>query len=215
MDIVCISDMHGYLPEDVPGGDVLVIAGDICPASDHAVSRQIKWLNNDFNAWVKELPFEHIVMVAGNHDWAFQKAAQRIYITKVTWLQETSTIINDVVFYGYANTPRFCNWAFNEKRRRLKQIAGGIPPGTNVLVTHGPPLGTMDLVCDGDRRERVGCEALADRIKELNELKLHVFGHIHSGHGIKHDDQKGMTYVNASHVNEQYLPVYSTQVITI
>lgn len=78
-----------------------------------------------------------------------------------------------------------------------------IPTDTNVLVTHGPPLGILDKT-DGRYHapENVGCWDLAKRIRELPELKLHVFGHIHCAYGW--EKLAGVTYVNASICNERY-----------
>lgn len=35
--VACISDLHSRLPETTPECDILVIAGDICPATNHTV----------------------------------------------------------------------------------------------------------------------------------------------------------------------------------
>lgn len=46
-------------------------------------------------------------------------------------------------------------------------------------LTHGPPFGVFDRT---NRDEHVGCESLASKLPELRP-RLHVFGHIHEGHG--------------------------------
>lgn len=50
-----------------------------------------------------------------------------------------------------------------------------IPTDTNILITHGPPLGYMDK--DGLR-----CKDLREALWRIKPL-AHVFGHIHEGHG--------------------------------
>lgn len=46
-------------------------------------------------------------------------------------------------------------------------------------MTHGPPAGTLDRIEDG---MSVGCVDLATRVASIRP-RLHVFGHIHEGHG--------------------------------
>ena len=63
MKIVCISDLHGYLPTEMPKGDVLVIAGDICPATDHSAVFQQAWLSTEFNTWLDAMKYNNIVCI--------------------------------------------------------------------------------------------------------------------------------------------------------
>jgi len=51
---------------------------------------------------------------------------------------------------------------------------------TEILITHGPPYGVLDLTRRG---KRAGCESLLERLDKLDELRLHVFGHIHEAAG--------------------------------
>ncbi len=80
-----------------------------------------------------------------------------------------------------------------------------IPEDTDILITHGPPYGTMDVVRNfhTGKAENVGSTILAGTTNTLKSLKLHVFGHIHEGFGKSKDGKM----VNASYVNEEYLPV--------
>ncbi len=50
--------------------------------------------------------------------------------------------------------------------------------------------------------EHVGCVDLLDKVKQLPELKLHVFGHIHNGYG--HYKLGNTNFINASNCNEKY-----------
>ena len=66
--VVAISDLHGNLPEDLPGGDVLVIGGDVCPIADHEVGFQARWMVDELYPWIEALPHPEVIWIAGNHD---------------------------------------------------------------------------------------------------------------------------------------------------
>lgn len=75
------------------------------------------------------------------------------------------------------------------------------PSDTTILVTHGPPHGTLDLVARG---ERVGSTALSDRVEKLSHLDLHVFGHVHEGRGVA--TRAGRMFANVSLLDAAYQP---------
>ena len=59
--VVCISDTHSHIVEDVPEGDILVHAGDLTDdGSVQEIQKQIDWLES--------LPHKEIVVISGNHD---------------------------------------------------------------------------------------------------------------------------------------------------
>ena len=205
MRIVCISDTHGRHKKikDIPEGDVLIHAGDITP------SGQLDMLGS-FNKWLGKLPHPNKIIVAGNHDWCFTKEYRLIakeMVTNATYLEDSEIIIDGVKFYGSPWQPEFCNWAFNLPRgEELAEIWSHIPDDTNVLITHAPPYGLLDLVINersNENGEQVGCIDLGERIFALKKLKLHVFGHIHCAHGEIYKD--GIHYVNASTCTEAYM----------
>lgn len=51
--------------------------------------------------------------------------------------------------------------------------------GVDVVMTHGPPMGVLDVVRSG---EHVGCEHLIRAMRRCKP-QLHCFGHIHEGWG--------------------------------
>jgi Icc-related predicted phosphoesterase len=109
-----------------------------------------------------------------------------------------------LTFYGSPWQPTFYDWAFNLDRQepcaaKWRQI----PDGVDVLITHGPPLGHGDLV--NYDRQHVGCVDLLREIQLRVRPRLHVFGHIHEGHGVTTD---GVTvYANAATCDEKYRAV--------
>jgi predicted phosphodiesterase len=137
---------------------------------------------------------------------------------RVHYLENSGVSIDDLKFWGSPITPNFyeAHWAFNRTRgEKITKYWDMIPKDTNVLVTHGPMKGVMDLVDNRYQSEHVGCEDLEHTVNyELNDLKLFTFGHIHDGYG-KRVDSKGRTFVNASTCTEQYVPKNAPIVVEI
>lgn len=67
MRLVCISDTHGLQNNfKIPDGDVLIHAGDFC---NTGIERDV----HEFAKWLDRLPHRWKAVIAGNHDWFFQK----------------------------------------------------------------------------------------------------------------------------------------------
>ncbi len=201
MKLVCISDthsLHRQIPE-IPDGDVLIHAGD-CLGQGTLENIQ------EFNEWLGSLPHEHKIVIAGNHDWAFQETPElaRAALTNAIYLEDSGVQIRDVRFWGSPWTPTFMDWAFMlDRGDPLYQKWKLIPDNTDVLITHGPPHGIGDEVNLGFKAQNVGCIHLSDRVAQLSPT-IHVFGHIHEGYG---EYKRGNTrMVNASTCNARYEP---------
>ncbi len=203
--IVCLSDTHNCNSQiDVPDGDILIHAGD---ATITGTVEEVK----RFNAWFAKLPHRLKIFVAGNHDWLFERnneLARTLLDTKIIYLQDSETKIADLKIYGSPWQPRFYDWAFNLNRGyELAAKWKLIPDDVEILITHGPPNGILDLVPRHGWDENTGCEELLKRVQEIagfGKLKLHVFGHIHCGYGT--EENFGVKFVNASNCDEQYNP---------
>ena len=177
MRICLISDTHERHRElELPDADLLIHAGDATFTGDlHAIA--------DFDDWLASLPHATKLFIAGNHDRTFESTpekAQRL-LTHATYLQDSGVTVGGIRIWGSPWQPEFMSWSFNlERGAPLREKWALIPRDTDILVTHGPPLGHGDLVARG---ERVGCEQLALRLLDL-DVRLHVFGHIHEGYGL-------------------------------
>lgn len=208
MKFVLISDTHTLHDQiKMPEGDILIHAGD---STGRGSIPEIAMFNN----WLGTLDYKHIVVISGNHDWAFQRqpTLARNLMTNAIYLEDQEVTIEGLRVYGSPHSPFFYNWAFNLHRgKEIKTKWDLIPAGIDVLVTHGPPHKVMDRV-ERDGGLNVGCEELALTVQRIKP-KLHVFGHIHSGHGIQTID--GVTYVNASVCNEEYEPVQPPIVVDL
>lgn len=211
MKLVCISDTHcQHNKIDLPEGDILIHSGDI---SYRGEKHEIE----NFAKWFVEQPFEHKILVAGNHDWMFEKdpeQAQKILDNAgdIIYLNDSGIEINGIKFWGSPVQPEFCNWAFNRKRgKEINEHWLKIPEDTDVLITHGPPMGILDST--HMTRGPVGCSDLFDHIMKRVKPQYHIFGHIHEGHGTK--EFNGVKFVNASLLTDYYNFEYEPIVVDI
>jgi Icc-related predicted phosphoesterase len=217
MRLVVTSDCHGRLSQArIPQGDVLILAGDILAnrSGDPDIDAAFQ-LNaiRELDAYCGTLGFKHVLMIAGNHDWVFEryKDAHRV-LKNIVYLEDSGTEIEGVKFWGSPHQPWFFDWAFNLPRDgpELAHYWSLIPDDTDVLITHGPPFGILDLPFG--KGENAGCKLLLKRVEDLKP-KLHVFGHIHGSYGKKQTG--GTLFVNACLCNEAYDPVNPPQVIDL
>jgi Icc-related predicted phosphoesterase len=199
--VAAIADLHGFFPE-VPACDVLLVAGDMCPISNHRLDYQRSFLEGPFADWLERAEAGVILGIAGNHDFVAEAEPELMRALPWTYLCEETVDAGGFSVYGAPWTPTFRDWAFMRDDGELADVWARIPDDVDVLMTHGPPLGRGDLVVDG---RRAGSETLARRIDELERLRLHVFGHIHEAGGSL-DHANGAAFANVSHVDFHYRP---------
>jgi Icc-related predicted phosphoesterase len=199
MRIVAISDTHDRHDQiQLPEGDILIHGGDLSMRGNLVEVRR-------FLDWFENQPFTERIFIAGNHDFLFQEdpgIAKALVEEKFChYLQDDLVEIHGLKIYGSPWQPWLHNWAFNIKRDTgtLAVKWSKIPDDTDILITHGPPHGILDLTYDTN--ENVGCEALLERVKEVKP-KIHIFGHIHETYGVKEGTYT--IFVNASNLNLDY-----------
>jgi predicted phosphodiesterase len=167
-----------------------------------------------FAAWLAPLPHRHKVVIAGNHDFGFERMpeAARATLGSVTYLEDAGCTIDGVTFYGSPYQPWFFDWAFNFPRdddgSAARERWAMIPDGVDVLLTHGPPRDIRDAVARSG--EHVGCPQLLARVRAIRPA-IHAFGHIHEGYGTETSD--GTQFVNASICDERYRVVNAPIVV--
>jgi len=196
MKVVATSDLHGHL-FDIPECDLLLIAGDI--GTDEELFWQTQWFNFVFRDWLNKVPAKKIIGVAGNHDWPFEKCPELISKDlNWTYLQDSGTEYEGLKIWGSPWQLPY-GLAFNLPEQNLAQKWNMIPGDTNILITHSPPFcfGDLNLLC-----EHCGSQSLTERIRDSKELRLAVYGHIHSAKGVY--DYNGKILANVAAVNEQY-----------
>lgn len=152
--VVCVSDTHNHLlpRNSVPDGDIFIHAGDLTNSGTVAeLAAMIDWMCS--------LPHPHKIFIAGNHDTGLAEPEQYdlLNMNGITYLcnQTTDLTIRDRTLrvHGSPWTPKYGNFAFQYPRDRAVQQWAGIPSGTDILVTHGPPKAHCDF-------NGLGCEGL-------------------------------------------------------
>jgi len=215
MKVTLISDTHSkhkQLDADLPGGELLIHAGDFMNSGYGAYEAE------DFFTWFDKINnYDTKVLIAGNHDRWMQDRSDDAHgiltgYKTIEYLQDDDLTLyydghngdlpeDNVRIYGSPWQPEFCDWAFNLPRNgeEMKARWDAIPDNTDILITHGPPFGYLDI--PGGQSIRVGCEMLRYRVDEIKP-KIHVFGHIHGGHGYYFNGHTH--FFNASVLNERY-----------
>jgi Icc-related predicted phosphoesterase len=201
MKICIISDTHNKHKRlgQLPIADMIIHCGDFTSVG-HAHEVQ------QFMGWYSHLPYTYKLIIAGNHDWLFEKShllAMEKVPENVTYLEDSGIEIEGIKFYGTPVQPPFNNWAFNRPEEKLVQHWQAIPTDTDVLITHCPPhtifdWSIYDLI-------HTGSPGLYFEVVERIKPKLHCFGHIHGSYGIKVIDNT--TFINASNLDEDYMCV--------
>jgi Icc-related predicted phosphoesterase len=218
LKITFISDTHGkhnQLSKDLPGGDILIHAGDFMNSGyqQTEATQFLEWFDKIDNYTDK-------IFIAGNHDRLFENDPEWVkfileeyktidYLQDKEWVDYNDGPNGDspednIRIYGSPWQPEFYNWAFNLPRNgeKMKAYWDAIPDNTDILITHGPPYGHLDI--PGGHTIRVGCEMLRYRVDEFKP-KIHVFGHIHEGYGMT--NANGIDFINASSCTVGYRPI--------
>jgi Icc-related predicted phosphoesterase len=209
LKLVHISDTH--LREfNIEPGDILVHSGDALNYGDMQdliqFRIQLEKIEENYNL---------IIFVPGNHDRIFENN----FDLAVNFLKETIPNIEvlhnraleykGLKFYGTADQPKFCDWAFNKSSKDLDISYAKIPDDVEVLITHCPAKGIRDMVYG----KSVGSFELATCLPNLKKLQAHLFGHIHYSAGL--DKVNDIWYSNGSMVDERYVLVNKENIIEL
>ncbi|GMH67375.1 hypothetical protein TrRE_jg5859, partial [Triparma retinervis] len=144
-------------------------------------------------------------------EWFLREIQERC--PNVHYLEDQSHVtVGGIIVYGSPWQPTFHKWAFNLDRGQPCLSAWEkIPTETDVLLTHGPPLGRGDKCFP--MGFRAGCVDLLHQVQDRIKPKVHVFGHIHEGFGASSD---GTTdFINASTCTFAYRPTNKVVIFDI
>lgn len=225
MKFLATSDIHGYLPNITEEFDLLMICGDICPATDHSIYYQEKWVKTIFTQWINSLPYKtawsKVILVPGNHDFWFERmsVAQKLEIEmlcshrmKILKHDEyefeypVSDGLDSLIIFGTPYCSIFGHWAFMVNDETLEKKFSQIENDVDILLSHDSPniYGLGDVTEGPFKREGSGNPILARHIERIKPLILHT-GHFHSGNK-KFEVRNGTWMANVCYINEDYIP---------
>jgi len=186
--LVLLSDTHGlHRSVRMPDGDLLIHAGDFTNFSKS--EKEIV----DFNTWLGELPHRHKIVVPGNHEFFLEAGpSKRSLFNNATVLINETAQIEDLRIWGSPVTALYGGAFGMSSAADRKRLYSEIPVHIDVLISHGPPFGILDVARNST--QHVGCRELFDAVMRVKP-RLCVFGHIHS-QGLVHTANS--TFVNAA-----------------
>jgi Icc-related predicted phosphoesterase len=101
--------------------------------------------------------------------------------------------IEGLKIFGSPHAIRHGTTAFGYERQHGDYVWADLKK-VDILVTHGPPLGIMDI--GKEEKKHLGCESLLKKVLEIKP-QFHIFGHIHEPGGNR-VVKNGITFANVS-----------------
>lgn len=185
--VVCISDTHTHRKR-IPDGDILIHAGDLTNAGTVAeIQGELDWVRSQHHAYK--------IVIAGNHDTYLDPCSRETLKESdragqldwgdIEYLQHRSVKLifpnrgnRELTIYGAPQIPACGGSEFAFQYHRDQDMwTETISLHTDILVTHTPPQWHLDLPVG------LGCKWLLNEIWRVRPRLLHVFGHVHAGHG--------------------------------
>ena len=202
MKILHLSDTHGahHRLRELPQADVVVHSGDFCMVGEEREAL-------DFLNWFCDLPYRHKIFICGNHDSCLYGANIDGLDNNVHYLCNSHVEIDGLKFYG---VPMFMEDCITGRQARNY---AQIPDDTDILITHSPAFGILDLddSIDGEFIH-YGSEEILERVMRIHP-RAHLFGHIHRRHGVT--EQNGIIFSNGAIMNDDYSSLQTPDIIIL
>lgn len=198
MRILHLSDTHGNFPE-LSEADIVVHSGDLLPNWDPLQRRteaknQLQWVRERverFKGWLGGRPF---YFVPGNHDFVeFCSLLRRGGVDAWDLWHDGVKRVDGLVFGGLPFVPWFggdWNWEVHEDEIAA-DLAETMSLKPDVLVTHCPPYGVLDVpwqpssyYANGGQPRHIGSTAIANMLYHGEKTpRLLLCGHCHEDGG--------------------------------
>lgn len=248
--IAMFSDTHGIhedwyelqnisnpdIMSEFISADIMIFAGDMSNIGTYNQCESFfRWYDNIKTSAKK-------IVIAGNHDFFFDKSIGSFYTRdfnelqrfakilqiekllakydNIYYLEDNSVTLHGIKIWGSPWTLPFRNWAFMADENLLKTYIDKIAEDTDILVTHGPAFGRLDKATQQqmsyDGKINLGSTTVRKAIDKIKP-KLHISGHIHSNYGMYPtiDIPEETIFVNASSLTEEYEPLNPPIIIEV
>ncbi|KAF5664527.1 metallophosphoesterase domain-containing protein [Fusarium denticulatum] len=211
--ILILSDTHGLRFEDdkkpLEPVDLVIHCGDLTEDSKLESFRETIQLLKEIDAPTK-------IVIAGNHDFSLDDGVFKDKIAEASRVAQEDleqSIKDEYGDYGEAKrlfTEADHSIIFLDEGTHELHLQNGalikyngahefsIPKGIDIVVTHGPPHGMMDMTPE---RQRIGCPQLFSAIAKA-QPRIHCFGHVHGGWGAKIVSWRPRISENPSHFSD-------------
>lgn len=190
MKYVVMSDLHGRLPTPavMPFADALILAGDVCPDYSPFITalcreHQMAWLDTTYREWdlLMRQRYDRIFFLPGNHDFIVElpkKLKSEFVVDQLVEHEDKKLYFLPWTPYSGGNV----FWAYQCTDGMLSLKTREIPKNLDILVSHGPAYGCLDVAqsgydCLGTRAGSRSIKSLVERVQP----KVMVCGHIHEG----------------------------------
>ncbi len=223
LNVVCLSDTHGEHRKVCLGNmgkiDILIHAGDWtnnCELGevedflnwfrDQPARHRILVAGNHERYLDPNFVFSEVLDADATSDmaWSINTKAERVRnlvrsCAGVTYLENDSIIVDGIKIFGMPHSVTSTQSGSHDGFRRNDNKANipwwSFPKNTDILVSHGPPFGIMDM----SESQHLGSVQLRRKV-DVHRPDVHVFGHIHNNHGKLVCGNT--TFVNAALMND-------------
>ena len=212
MRILHISDTHSKHRElpPLPNADIIIHSGMNNHRNSFDYGIAVLFIDSSFYPvvsfinWFCDLPFQHKIFIAGNHDLCMYGVDSIDGLpNNVHYLCNNSIEISNVTFFGI---PLFMEDIMDGSFDRM---INDIPDNTNVLITHQAPYG----FCDEYGEHHCGDRALREKTDMLPSLRCHLYGHQHEANAMIACN--GIIFSNAAVLDNHYNLIANSRVIEL
>lgn len=209
MKIAFMSDTHNcklLIEEDC---DLLIHCGDF---SNLGQWNELHQFNQQIFRLKESGRIKKVILVPGNHDLSLDPDRTNQFDAKSVLSEIDHILIHDYLeldglkIFGTSYVPTYYNWAFMKDEEDLLPLYRQIPSGLDILISHGPPRGILDL---NERKEHTGSSSMKELIEGLAP-KIHCFGHIHPSRGVRQEtwaNNSQTIFINCACVDHRYNPL--------
>jgi len=201
MKALHISDWHGEFIFPDAEYDIVISSGDMTPNfttnMEQEKKLQKKWVCKNVDKFFRVVGNKPFLSVSGNHDFINLARVLRENGFESFNLNDKELIFNGIKFYGLPWIPHIKGrWNYEASTYTMSHKVRPIPEDTNVLITHCPPYGYLDMGIT----ERFGNTVLSNHYHYSTEKspRLILCGHIHECGGYTRSFVKNSIVINSA-----------------
>lgn len=195
--------------------DVILLTGDIVQnkgrvfvaeawSSGHRIVPHLEiryqnsWFHKQAKKWARDFRGRPVITVPGNHDFIDVAWWLRRYGVTVYAITDENPCVELLGkrWAGFRQIPWISGEWMGEVRDLAPYVEKALACDPDILVTHGPPAGILDLDSDGDTG--YGNEPLVSALAyRPHRITHHFFGHAH-GSGCQVVEEMGVYFANGA-----------------